>query len=77
MSPLSEHRPHNDNKDKEIPHSCEKRGHTLRVFGNGCLETSWGGKYPSLYTCDEIRPNTHIKNKNDKGTETRIWSEIH
>jgi hypothetical protein len=47
------------------------------VFACGYFETSWGVKYPSLFTCDEILPNTHIKITNEKGTETRIWSEIH
>ena len=47
------------------------------MFAGGYLETSWGVKYPSLFTCDEILPSTHIKITNDKGTEIRIWSEIH
>ena len=46
------------------------------MFAGGYLETSWNVKYPSLFTCDEILPSTHIKITNDKGTETRVWSEI-
>ena len=71
-----EHKPHNDSKDGGFPHSCVKRGHQLRVFAGGCLETSWGERYPSLLTCDEIEGSTHIKITNDKGTVTRLWSEV-
>ena len=72
-----EHKPHNDAKDGGFPHSCEKRGHQLRFFAGGCLETSWGERYPNLLTCDEIEPWTHIKITNDQGTETRLRAEFH
>ena len=50
--------PHQDENEN---HNCNKRGHSLRVFGGGSLVTSWGEIYPSLTTCDEIKHDTKIK----------------
>ncbi len=56
-----ERKPHNDSKEGGFQHTCKTRGHQLRVFAGGCLETLWGERYPSLLTCDEIEGSTHIK----------------
>ena len=47
------------------------------MFAGGYLETSFGAKYPSLLTCDEILPSTHIQITREKGDKIEIWSEIH
>ena len=66
--------PHQDDNEN---HNCNKRGHSLRVFGGGTLVTSWGDPYPSLTTCDEIKHDTKIKIVCQGGVEVRLWSEIH
>ena len=50
--------PHQDDTQN---HNCDKRGHSLRVFGGGTHLASWGDVFPSLTTCDQIKHETKIR----------------
>ena len=55
----------------ENPHSCENVGHQLRVFAGGQYTTK-NGKFPSLGTCDTIKPETRMQIDGNK----TVWSDV-
>ena len=44
----------------DTDHTCNKMGHQMRVFKGGFLVNDKNEKYPSLRTCDMIKPDTKI-----------------
>ena len=61
--------PHNPN---DTPHSCENVGHQLRVFAGGQYVNKSGHKFPSLGTCDTIKPDTGMLIDGNK----TVWSDV-